>query len=167
MSTCKRDELHRLGGRRSHLSARPKLQPRRSLRTLLLSDYHRFRWRRNRTICGPVTFDIDGNGVAEDLTWLAEGTGDLILALDRNNNGIIDDGQELFGSGTPPRNGFTAAHGFSAIEELDAQAYGGNGDGFLNAADRDFHRLLLWNDRNMNAVSESWEISKASSEGLI
>ena len=116
---------------------------------------------------GPVTFDIDGNGTAEDLTWLAEDTGDFILALDRNKNGLIDDGKELFGSGTPLNDGYISPHGFAAIEELDNPAYGGNGDGFLNAADRDFHRLLLWNDRNMNAVSESWEIHKASSQGLV
>ena len=40
-------------------------------------------------------FDLDKNGFAEKTAWI--GTEDGFLALDRNGNGIIDNGGELFG----------------------------------------------------------------------
>ena len=116
---------------------------------------------------GPVTFDIDANGVAEDLTWVDGDSKDFLLAWDRNGNGVIDDGSELFGSGTPLQNGFRAPHGYAAMLELDGPAHGGNGDGFLSAQDRLFGSLLLWRDSNQNAVSESWELEKVEGSGLI
>jgi len=44
-------------------------------------------------------FDMDGDGFKEKTAWVQEGDG--LLALDRNNNGTIDNGSELFGNFTP------------------------------------------------------------------
>ncbi len=116
---------------------------------------------------GPVTFDIDNNGVAEHLTWIDGNRGDVFLVMDRNGNGVVDDGSELFGNGTPLSNGFVAPHGYMALQDLDAPSNGGNGDGFLSASDHLFTKLQLWHDGNQNAVSESWELKGMPEGGLI
>ena len=116
---------------------------------------------------GPVVFDIDANGTTEQLTWVDGESRDYFLVLDRNQNGRVDDGRELFGSGTPLSNGYIAPHGYVAMRELDSPDHGGNGDGFLSRSDVQFSSLLLWHDGNQNAISESWEIKKADQAGLI
>ncbi|MEO1368116.1 MAG: hypothetical protein AAFX50_13160, partial [Acidobacteriota bacterium] len=116
---------------------------------------------------GPIPFDIDGDGNDDLLTWSLAKESDGFLAMDRNGNGLIDDGSELFGSGTPLAAGVRAPHGYVALRDLDSVENGGNADGWLSAQDQKFADLLVWTDRNQNGVSEHRELENASRAGLV
>jgi hypothetical protein len=67
-----------------------------------------------------VRFDIDADGSAEETAW-TEPNGDVgFLAIDRNGNGRIDSGTELFGDSTTLTNGARALNGFEALADLDS-----------------------------------------------
>ena len=78
------------------------------------------------------------------------------LAIDRNHDGTIDSGAELFGSNTPLPEGTTARNGFVALASLDA-----NHDGLIDARDPEFHSLLLWADHDGNRRTDPGELRAA------
>lgn len=86
-------------------------------------------------------FDIDADGTKDEMSMLAKGN--AFLALDRNENGIIDDGLELFGT--------QAGNGFK-----DLAAYDEDGNGWIDENDSVYTRLKIWtkdasgNDQLMN-----------------
>lgn len=118
-----------------------------------------------------VRFDLDADGVQELVAWTALGSNDAFLALDRNGNGRIDNGSELFGNYTPLSATVGTAlanNGFEALKALEAPSYGQSfPDEFIDSRDNMFSRLMLWRDQNRNGVSELSELVSVSSAGLV
>jgi hypothetical protein len=110
-----------------------------------------------------VTFDINADGIPDRIAWTEAGAGEAFLVLDRNENGLIDDGRELFGTATPQveRPG-VERNGFEAL-----RAYDEAGDGIISRSDGLFERLQLWRDANADGVSQQDELSPLAGSGIV
>jgi hypothetical protein len=136
-----------------------------------------FHWSCNLCKCirnSPILIDIDGDGFdltdgtngvwfnfnsagLERMAWTSATADDAFLVLDRNHNGWIDDGTELFGNLTP-QPASSDPNGFAALAEYDKPTAGGNGDDVIDNRDAIFASLRLWQDTNHNGMSDSWEV---------
>jgi len=94
-----------------------------------------------------AAFDVVGDGASHVTSWPTART--PWLALDRDGNGRIDDGSELFGSMTTLSTGVRAKNGFEALAELDS-----NHDGVISDEDESFGQLLIWADGRGRPASE-------------
>ncbi|MDP2833347.1 MAG: calcium-binding protein, partial [Pseudomonadota bacterium] len=100
-------------------------------------------------------FDHDANGFAELTGWA--GKDDGLLVWDRDGNGQIDSGRELFGDQTRLKSGALAANGFAALAEWD-----GNADGRIDANDTLWANLRIWQDANSDGMTDSGELHALS-----
>lgn len=112
------------------------------------------------SLANGVNFDLDNNGFAEKTAWI--GSEDGFLALDRNKNGRIDNGGELFGDQVILKDGLKSASGFEALAELDE-----NGDGMIDKNDPQYANLRVWIDVNRNGISETNELKTLDEIGVI
>ncbi|MDD6827015.1 MAG: calcium-binding protein, partial [Oscillospiraceae bacterium] len=95
-------------------------------------------------------FDLNCNGFAERINWTRR---DAILALDKNQNGLIDDGSEVFGDYHLLADGTRAKNGFEALSQYDE-----NNDGLINSDDSVFSKLQLWIDSDGNGRTDEGEL---------
>lgn len=108
------------------------------------------------SVAGGVRFDLDNDGMAEQVAWTRADSDFAFLAIDRNGDGQITNGSELFGDRTMPN----ATNGFLALDRLLPQASSLN-PAAIEEGDPIYEHLLLWTDRNHNGRSESDELVPA------
>lgn len=106
-----------------------------------------------------VFFDHDGTGIARLTGWVASDDG--LLAYDRNGDGVINDGSELFGSATLLPDESLAPNGFVALSAYDL-----NSDGKIDASDEIYSSLRIWRDTNLNGEAESWELTNLAQNNV-
>lgn len=98
-----------------------------------------------------VNFDFGADGFAEQTGWVSAQDG--LVVLDRNKNGKIDNGTELFGNATED--------GFAALAKFDL-----NKDGMIDSKDSVFKDLRIWRDANGNGVTDTGELLTFAQAGI-
>jgi hypothetical protein len=107
-----------------------------------------------------VYFDHNNNLFAEKIVWI--NPNDAFLVRDINFNGLIDNGSELFGDNTILSSGQKAINGFEALSNLDF-----NSDGFIDFNDQIWNELLLWQDKNINGLTDPDELLTLPEVGIV
>ena len=115
-----------------------------------------------------VQFDFFSRGQPTLMQWVEPNGNDAFLFIDLNNNGVVDNGRELFGNSMymiktlqPARNGF------EALAQYNTWSFGGNEDNMLNNEDLVWPRLQLWLDSDANGVSTEDEIMTLAEAGIV
>ncbi len=109
---------------------------------------------------GTVLFDHNGDGVKTGTGWVSADDG--FIVLDRNGNGTIDTGAELFGVDTVKADGSLAADGFDALSDLDS-----NGDAVFDAKDTEFANVKIWQDLDQDGISDPGELTSLTDAGIV
>lgn len=114
-----------------------------------------------------VYFDVNADGIRDHVQWVRPGGDEGFLAMDRSGNGVVDDGAELFGVGTPlVLDGRNAPNGFVGLAQYDTRELGGNDDGWITEADAIWPQLRIWLDVNADGISEVDEMRTLQSFGI-
>jgi len=101
------------------------------------------------TVQNGTYFDHGNDGFAESSAWV--GSDDGVLAFDKNNDGVINDGGEIFGDNYVLSNGQKATTGFQALADLDS-----NLDGVIDSSDTNFSNIkVLKGDGNLLTLAEA------------
>jgi hypothetical protein len=103
-------------------------------------------------------------------SWPTSGSRTGFLVLDRDGDGAIRDGRELFGNWTPVGWGFegvAAANGFEALAYYDQPLNGGNGDGVITDADAIYSQLRVWLDNNEDGRTDPSELIELQDLGIV
>ena len=112
-----------------------------------------------KSVADGVYYDMDNNGFLEKTGWVDAKSG--ILVLDKNGDGKIETGNELFGDRTILADGKTASSGFEALATLDS-----NHDGVIDAKDKLFSQLRIWIDRDGDGISDKGELITLAQAGI-
>ena len=106
-------------------------------------------------------FDLDNNGFAEKTSWVNAKEG--LLAYDKNGDGIINGGNELFGDRTLMKDGKTlASSGFAALAEYDD-----NKDGKIDSNDAIYTLLRIWQDSDGDGIASAGELKQLVDLGIV
>jgi hypothetical protein len=102
------------------------------------------------------------------VSWTDNAINNAFLALDRNENGMIDNGAELFGNYTPQPAPPQGQHrnGYAALAVFDDPTNGGNGNGKIDPGDAVYSSLRLLVDRNHNGIGEPDELIPLAAAGV-
>jgi hypothetical protein len=120
--------------------------------------------------CAP--FDLRGDGEKQCWSWPVVGSGNGWLALDRNGNGQIDSGKELFGNytempvNTPDKNGYDALMQFALVQNGGHVNPDGSPNYILDERDKVWDRLRVWIPEDYSGVSKPRELHKLSEFGI-
>ncbi|WP_115217740.1 hypothetical protein [Suttonella indologenes] len=104
-------------------------------------------------------FDHNNDGIRTATGWVSADDG--LLVLDRNGDGVINHGGELFGDNTLLKDGSLAPTGFAALAEHDD-----NGDGKIDTQDAVFEQLKVWRDLNQDGISQEGELFTLAELGI-
>lgn len=102
-------------------------------------------------------FDLNGDGRKQNISWLAkqDSFDNAFLVLDKNGDGQVNSGKELFGD----QNG--SADGYKELAKYDS-----NNDGKIDAQDDVYEKLELWADMNGNGVVDEGEMKGLKEMGV-
>ena len=93
------------------------------------------------------------------MSWVNSDDG--FLVFDKNNDGLISNGGELFGDDYVKEDGSKAVDGFDALSDLDT-----NGDGVIDTNDIDFSSLKVWRDLNQDGITDEGELFTLTELGI-
>ncbi len=102
-----------------------------------------------------AAFNVDDSGYLKNTAWLNNSDG--FLFLDRNLNGQIDGGRELFSNATVA----LSERGLNGMRWIDS-----NYDGSLSALDPVWNELKVWQDANGNGTSDAGETKTLAQLGI-
>ncbi|OGT88663.1 MAG: hypothetical protein A2286_02755 [Gammaproteobacteria bacterium RIFOXYA12_FULL_61_12] len=106
-----------------------------------------------------IAFDVNADGIINRTGWASPEDG--LLVRDISGDGVINDGSELFGSGTSDGQGGRTSDGFEALSLLDD-----NRDGAIDSNDAAWGELRVWRDLDTDGFTDDGELAGLESLGI-